>query len=330
MVWAVSGSASSTRFVEHRAGPKVFYAAELHVQAESRRQAGGLRPRRCPGACRIAHQRRSPAPASGTRSETRRGIPAAASYRASGTSWVCGAENFSPGHFVKQPPAGLRSRRGCRRRTCRPPPGRSRTPRTFSTTQLAAATAQTSLRWQAAGSGCMVCRLTEAQRPAERGDRLHRRAQHDRLRVAHAGLDAAGVVGGPRETQRRRLPQRRIVTDRIVDLGAGSPGRLEAHADLDALDRRNRHHRLGQPAVEPPVPLRVRAEAEGHALGADLDQSAQRVALLLASFDQPLECRRPVGVEGIEFASIAEQSLLLDGWCRVGRGGTAIGPIAAT
>ena len=100
-------------------------------------------------------------------------------------------------------------------------------------------------------------------------------------RVGHARLQAAGVVGGPGEAQRRRVGQRRIVVDRIVDLRAGTPGRLETHADLDPLDRLHRHHGLGQPAVELLVPLRVRAEAEGDALDADLDHAAQRVALLL-------------------------------------------------
>ena len=76
-------------------------------------------------------------------------------------------------------------------------------------------------------------------------------------------------------------PTRGIVLDRIVDLRAAVPGRLESHPDLDPLDRLHRHHRLGQPAVELLVPLGVRAEAEGHALDADLDDSAQRVALLL-------------------------------------------------
>ena len=68
--------------------------------------------------------------------------------------------------------------------------------------------------------------------------------------------------------------------DRVVDLGARPPGGLEAQADLDPLDRLDRHHGLGQPAVELPVPLRVRAESEGDAFGADLDQPAERVAPL--------------------------------------------------
>ena len=77
-----------------------------------------------------------------------------------------------------------------------------------------------------------------------------------------------------------------IVADRVVDLGAAAPGRLEPQADLDPLDRLHRHDRLGQPAVELAVPLGVRAQSEGHALDADLDDAAQRVAGPLALVDQ--------------------------------------------
>ena len=70
----------------------------------------------------------------------------------------------------------------------------------------------------------------------------------------------------------------RIELDGVVDLRAGRPRGLEAHADLDALHRLHGHHRLRQAAVELFVPLRVRAESVGQALDADLDDAAQRVA----------------------------------------------------
>ena len=107
-----------------------------------------------------------------------------------------------------------------------------------------------------------------------------------RLRVGHAGLQPAGVVVRPGEAERARAGLAGIVVDGVVDLGAGPPGRLEAQADLDPLHRLHGHHGLGQPAVELAVPLGVGAQPEGHALDADLDDAAQRVAGALAVVDE--------------------------------------------
>ena len=96
-------------------------------------------------------------------------------------------------------------------------------------------------------------------------------ADDDRLRVAHAGLQPARIVARPREPERGRAGLAGVVADGIVDLGAGMPGGLEPHADFHPLDRLHRHDRLGQPAVEPLVPLGVRAQSERDALDADLD-----------------------------------------------------------
>ena len=95
-----------------------------------------------------------------------------------------------------------------------------------------------------------------------------------------------------------------------MDLGAGTPGGLEAHPDLDPLDRLDRHHGLGEPAVEFLVPLRVRAEAEGDALDADLDDAAQSVPFVCRPIDAGENFGVLVGVQGIECALVAHFPLL--------------------
>ena len=77
-----------------------------------------------------------------------------------------------------------------------------------------------------------------------------------------------------------------------MDLRAAAAGRLEAQADLDALDRLHGHHGLGQPAVELAVPLGVRAQAEGQALDAHFDDAAERVAVFAGGVDQSFDRRR--------------------------------------
>ena len=100
------------------------------------------------------------------------------------------------------------------------------------------------------------------------------------LAVGHAALEAAGAVGGP-------LPRALLAAlDRVVGLGAGAAAGGQGGADLHRLDGRYRHHRLGQPAVELLVPLRVRAEAGGHAVGDHGDRAAQGVAVVAGLVDQ--------------------------------------------
>ena len=82
-----------------------------------------------------------------------------------------------------------------------------------------------------------------------------------------------------------------------MDLRARTPRGLEAQADLDALDGLDRAERLGEAAVQPPVPLDVGAQADRAAEGDDLEDPAQRVSLGLGVVDglgdPPL--RPPIG-----------------------------------
>ena len=63
-----------------------------------------------------------------------------------------------------------------------------------------------------------------------------------------------------------------------MDARAGPRRRFGTDADANRLDRRNRHQRLREPAVELAVPLDVAAEADGHAGGDDLEAAAHRVS----------------------------------------------------
>ena len=56
---------------------------------------------------------------------------------------------------------------------------------------------------------------------------------------------------------------RSVVDDRIVHLGSRAPRGLEAHADLDALDRGDRHQHARQSAVELAIPADMTAESDG-------------------------------------------------------------------
>ena len=67
---------------------------------------------------------------------------------------------------------------------------------------------------------------------------------------------------------------------------AGLAGICDAGADLDGFDGVDRHYGLSDTAVELFVPRRVRAEADGNALGDDLKNAAERVAVCFCLVDQ--------------------------------------------
>src|SRR5262249_10970753 len=60
-------------------------------------------------------------------------------------------------------------------------------------------------------------------------------------------------------------------------------------ADLDALDRLDPHHRTCEPRVETRVARRIRAEPGRDAVGTDLDDAADRVALCASLVDPSLQ-----------------------------------------
>ena len=76
-----------------------------------------------------------------------------------------------------------------------------------------------------------------------------------------------------------------VPADRVVGGAAAPPGDLEPVADLDALDRLDAHHRLGQQRVELAIPVHVAAETDRYAEAEHLDHAAERVAVLGGGLD---------------------------------------------
>src|SRR5579875_782939 len=121
------------------------------------------------------------------------------------------------------------------------------------------------------------------------GDRLHRRAQHQRLAVGGAALEAARAVGGPHRAARPPA-------DGVLGGRTGQARDGEALAELDALDGVDAEDRLGDQAVELAVPLGIAAQARGHADRGDLEDAAERFAGLLGRVDARLH---PLGRLGV-------------------------------
>ena len=114
----------------------------------------------------------------------------------------------------------------------------------------------------------------------QRRQRLHRRPHDEQLARRHPALDTAG--------ERRVAPVGAlggVPADGVVGDAAAPGGDVEAVADLDALDRLDAHHRLGEQAVELAVPVDVAAQPDGHAVGEHLDHPAERVAVLGGRLD---------------------------------------------
>ena len=73
--------------------------------------------------------------------------------------------------------------------------------------------------------------------------------------------------------------------DFVVHLRPGHRCGLRSDADADALDRRNRHHRLRKAAVELAIPVHVAAEADRQAARDHLEGAAGGVAGVAAAID---------------------------------------------
>ena len=128
----------------------------------------------------------------------------------------------------------------------------------------------------------------------DRAGRLERDAHDHRLAGRDAAGDAAGMVGEELGAAVRAGPHR------VGILLAAQPRRGEAVADLDALDRVDRHHRRGEVGVE--LGVDRRAPAGGNAGRDAFDHRAERGAGLARLVDQLLPARRRRGVgaeEGI-------------------------------
>ena len=123
------------------------------------------------------------------------------------------------------------------------------------------------------------------------------------VRIEEVGLTAKRTTTSWPEEMPPRMPpawfeeKRGAVVaheDLVGVLRAGQRRRSEAGADLDALDRVDRHHQPGEVAVE--LGVDRRAEAGRDAVGDELDHGADRVAgLAQRRRDSPPSRRRPRG-----------------------------------
>ena len=123
------------------------------------------------------------------------------------------------------------------------------------------------------------------------------------LLVGPAEAAAAVAADGRRSAPAARAASR-AASIGIVHLGPRPARRLEAHADLDALDRGDGHQQAGQAAVELAVPAHVAAEAHHHAAGHDLDLAAQGVAGLLGLVDPADDLGLDRGIEHAHLGAV--------------------------
>jgi len=83
------------------------------------------------------------------------------------------------------------------------------------------------------------------------------------------------------------LRERAVIAGKIgvVHGRAGQRGAAKTQTEFDALDRVERQERFADPSVEPPVPLRVRTQADRQTAGDHFEDAAQRVAGLARGID---------------------------------------------
>ena len=126
--------------------------------------------------------------------------------------------------------------------------------------------------------GSFVATSTERRAIEQRRDRLDDIARAQLLAVRDAALEPAGPVAWAAARPRRLVEQDLVVEGRARPCSAREPV-----ADGHGLDGVDRHQRLGEAAVEPPIPLRERAEARGQTARDHLEDAAHRVAGLLCA-----------------------------------------------
>src|SRR5919202_366706 len=129
------------------------------------------------------------------------------------------------------------------------------------------------------------------QRLRQRRQRLHRRADHERLARRHPALEAARAVRLAIEAALI------VVEDLVVGLGARAPRDVEPVAERDALARLDRADRAGQATVEALLPADVRAEAGDDAERDHLEDAADRLVRLPLAVDVLDPPAAPPGVQ---------------------------------
>ena len=144
--------------------------------------------------------------------------------------------------------------------------------------------------------------VDSAQGARDRADRLHGGAHPQDLAGGHAAFGATGTSGDPLD---------RAVWGAlhlVVGSRAATGSRREAVPDLDTLDRLNAHERTSEAGIEAAVPVHVRAQAGWQAIGQDLNDSSQGVAVILGRIDLGdhlqgaalIERAHGVGIQGLD------------------------------
>ncbi len=98
--------------------------------------------------------------------------------------------------------------------------------------------------------------------------------------------------------------------DFVVRHRARPTGDLEAVAHLHALDRLDAHQRTGQPRVESAVPVDVRSKARRQPVRDDLDDSPERVTVLVGLVDLRDHGRTCPGVEAADRVGVESRDVL--------------------
>src|SRR5262249_13292775 len=120
----------------------------------------------------------------------------------------------------------------------------------------------------------------------------------------------------------------RVEENLVMDAGARTTRRLESHAELAALDRLDRAEGLRKAAVEPPVPLHIRAETDGTAERDDLEDTAERVAFALGVVDSGDHRGLGGGVGAADFRALGAPRQLVAGDGKVaGAGASDLGHV---
>src|SRR5215216_3941659 len=121
------------------------------------------------------------------------------------------------------------------------------------------------------------------------GDGLHRRSDHNRPPVRHPTFESPEAVAVAGETS--------VLREYLVLYFAGPPGReLEAHPELDAFDRIDRHHGCGEPGIQFVAPIDIGAEACRATPGDDDELPPEGVAGVAGGVDLRLHPLRDIRV----------------------------------
>jgi len=101
--------------------------------------------------------------------------------------------------------------------------------------------------------------------------------------------------------------------DLVVRRGTAPPGGGKPVADLDSLDRVDAHQGSRQPAVQPPVPVHVAAQARRQPVADDLDHAAERVPVLAGLVDLDLHGGAGRGIQAADRIAVHPGGVLRPG-----------------